>query len=216
MRLPFTREQFFEVFAAYNTTLWPAQVMLGVLAVVLLVLVLGLPGKSGRTVSFGLAFLWAWLSVAYHLAFFWAVNPAAPLFAAISLGAAIAFAWTGGIRGRLQFERGMSFRVGFGLAVAIFPLLGYPLIGEFLGHRYPATPTFGLPCPTTIFTFGVLLMAKTNLPWILVIGPLAWAVIGTFAAFALGVWQDLALVLMVVLGLYLLATSASSWRPPRL
>ncbi|MCW9058540.1 MAG: DUF6064 family protein [Gammaproteobacteria bacterium] len=213
MNLPFTREQFFEVFAVYNTAVWPAPFLLGVLAILLLVLVLGIPGKAGRAVSFGLAFLWAWLSIAYHLTFFWEVNPAAPLFAAISLGAAIAFAWTGGIRGQLQFERAMSFRVVLGLAVALFALLGYPLIGEFLGHRYPATPTFGLPCPTTIFTFGLLLMAKSNLPRILVVGPLVWAFIGAFAAFSLGVRQDLALVLMVVLGLYLLLQGIRSGHP---
>jgi hypothetical protein len=91
----------------------------------------------------------------------------------------------------------------------MFALVGYPAIGEVLGHSYPAVPTFGLPCPTTIFTFGVLLMASANLPRILVIGPLIWAVIGSVAAFALDVTQDLGLVVMVVLGLYMLLHDAS-------
>ncbi len=210
MNLPFTREQFFKVFSAYNTAVWPAQFVLGILAAALLVLVLGFPEKAGRTVSFGPAFLWAWLSIAYHLAFFWAVNPAVPLFVAISMGSAIAFAWVGGIRGRLQFERGISFRMLLGLAVAVFALVGYPVMGVFMGHRYPATPTFGLPCPTTIFTIGILLMATSNQSRILVIGPVVWAVIGAFAAFVLGVKQDLALVLMAVLGLYLLLRATPS------
>jgi hypothetical protein len=183
--------------------------MLGFIAITLLVLVLRSPTRAGRPVSFGLAFLWAWLGLVYHLGFFWAVNPAAPLFAAISLGVAIAFAWVGGIKGKLQFESGMSVRVSSGLVIVMFALVGYPAIGEVLGHSYPAVPTFGLPCPTTIFTFGVLLMASANLPRILVIGPLIWAVIGSVAAFALDVTQDLGLVVMVVLGLYMLLHDAS-------
>ncbi|WP_414541485.1 DUF6064 family protein [Nostoc sp. CCY0012] len=28
----------------------------------------------------------------------------------------------------------------------------YPLIGYALGRIFPTSPTFGVPCPTTIFT----------------------------------------------------------------
>lgn len=77
-----------------------------------------------------------------------------------------------------------------------------------MGHRYPATPSFGLPCPITIFTFGVLLMASAKLPKGLLAGPLVWALVGSSAAFALGVWQDLALVLVAGLGVYLVLFEA--------
>lgn len=92
MDLPFTKAQFFEVFAAYNVAVWPAQFVLTLLAVAMLVLVIRGPERAGRLVSYGLALLWAWMAIAYHLAFFWSINPAAPLFAAISLAAAAAFA----------------------------------------------------------------------------------------------------------------------------
>ena len=39
MQLPFTVEQFYDVFREYNTTLWPAQVFLVALAVAAIVLV---------------------------------------------------------------------------------------------------------------------------------------------------------------------------------
>lgn len=208
MDLPFSKAQFFELFAAYNTAVWPAPILLALLAIALPVLALRWPERAGRSVAFGLAVLWAWLGVAYHLAFFWAINPAAPLFAAISLAQAIAFAWVGGIRGRLQFERGPSARVVCGLLVIGFALVGYPAIGWLMGHRYPAAPSFGLPCPTTIFTFGVLLMASARLPKVLLAGPLVWALIGSSAAFALGVWQDLALLVVAGWGVYLLLRAA--------
>lgn len=67
------------------------------------------------------------------------------------------------------------------------------LIGYFAGHQYPRTPIFGVaPCPTTIFTFGILLAAE-RLHWYLYLIPLLWAFIGTSAAFVLGVREDFGL-----------------------
>lgn len=214
MNLPFSQEQFYAVFTVYNLAVWPAGVVLASLAVALAVAALRFPERAGRPAAFGLAILWAWIALAYHLAFFWAINPAAPLFAAISLGSAAAFAWMGGVKGRLRFERGLSGRVYMGLAVIVFALAVYPVIGIVLGHRYPAAPTFGLPCPTTIFTFGMLLMASPGFPKVLVIGPLAWAVIGSAAAFTFGVLQDLGLVAVACVGVYMLFRRVpSSGRP---
>lgn len=209
MDLPFSREQFFEVIADYNVAVWPAQFVLSLLAVAMLVLVMRRPERAGRLVSFGLALLWGWVALAYHLAFFWSINPAATFFAAVSLVAAATFAWEGGVRGGLQFTGGLSVTAIIGLVVVMFALAGYPAIGVFIGHRHPESPTFGLPCPVTIFTFGILLMADPNLPKVLVVAPLVWAVIGSTAAFALGVTQDLGLVVVAVLGVYLLLRSAS-------
>lgn len=50
MQLPFTTEQFFEVFREYNTTLWPCQCLLFGLALVAAILV------DSRVVGLG----WAW------------------------------------------------------------------------------------------------------------------------------------------------------------
>lgn len=204
MSLPFSREQFFAVMAAYNEALWPAPWLLGALAVVMVALVLVAPARAGRPVATGLALLWAWVALAYHLAFFWRINPAAPLFAALSLAATAAFAWRGAWQGRLRFPAARTARSRIGLALILFALAVYPLIGYAIGHRYPAMPTFGLPCPLTLFTFGLLLMATPGLPRALVPAPLLWAVIGATAAFALGVTQDLALLAAVAAGLYLL------------
>jgi hypothetical protein len=204
MNLPFTPEQFFQVFAAYNLAVWPAQVLLHVLAIGMVALALWAPERAGRLVSVGLAILWCWLALAYHLAFFWSINPAAPLFAALSLVAAGVFLWLGAVRTELRFGAGPSAGRIVGLALIVFALVGNPALGAHLGHRFPAAPTFGLPCPTTLFTFGILLMAMLPVPKGVVIVPLLWAVIGSGAAFALGVTQDLALIVTVILGVCLL------------
>jgi hypothetical protein len=65
---------FFAVFAAYNTAVWPAQVVLYALAVVLLGLAIrSRPGDQGA-ISLGLGLLWAWTGVAYHWLHFTAIN----------------------------------------------------------------------------------------------------------------------------------------------
>ncbi len=49
------------------------------------------------------------------------------------------------------------------------------------------------PCPTTIFTIGILLLGRWGaVRWLLVI-PLAWSAIGGSAAIMLGVPQDFGL-----------------------
>lgn len=213
MNLPFSQDQFFGSIAAYNVAVWPAPVVLTLLAVAMVVLVMCRPERAGRIVSYGLALLWGWMALAYHLAFFWRINPAAPFFAAVSLAAAAAFAWLGGFRGGLQFRKGLSLTATIGLLVVLFALAGYPAIGQYVGHRYPALPTFGLPCPGTLFTFGILLMATPTLRKAMIVAPLAWAVIGSSAAFMLGVAQDLGLIVVAAFGVYLLLRPASSAPP---
>ena len=204
MNLPFTPAQFFAVFTSYNEAVWPMQIILVLVAVTMAAAVLRFPERAGRIVSAGLALLWCWLGLGYHLAFFWAINPAAPLFAAISLAGSGAFLWLGLFKTSLRFQAGLNGRKIAGLAVIIFALAIYPAIGALLGHHYPAAPNFGLPCPTTIFTFGILMMAARPLPRALLLAPMTWAIIGAFAAFSLGVTQDLSLVLMLGLGAYML------------
>ena len=105
MNLPFTPTQFFAVFTSYNEAVWPMQIILVLVAVTMAAAVLRFPERAGRIVSAGLALLWCWLGLGYHLAFFWAINPAAPLFAAISLAGSGAFLWLGLFKTSLRFQR---------------------------------------------------------------------------------------------------------------
>ncbi|HET7563810.1 MAG TPA: DUF6064 family protein [Gemmatimonadaceae bacterium] len=75
----------------------------------------------------------------------------------------------------------------------------YPLLGAVQGHRYPAAPTFGLPCPTTLFTLGLLMWAAPRTPRLVLVIPILWAVVGTSAAVQLGVWEDAGLAVAAVL-----------------
>ena len=87
-----------------------------------------------------------------------------------------------------------------GLFLIVYAMVIYPVIGTYLGHGYPRSPTFGLPCPTTIFTFGIFLMADKKFPLILLVIPLIWSIIGFFAALSLGISEDYMLLVAGVAG----------------
>jgi hypothetical protein len=201
MNMPFTREEFFALFERYNVDVWPAQIVLNLLALCVLVLIHRGRPAGGRWIAGALALLWAWMAVAYHFAHFSAINPAAWAFGAVSLLGALSLAWVGVVQGRLVFARRGGIREALGGALVVFALLAYPSLGWLMGHRYPAVPTFGLPCPTTIFTIGVLLFATGPVPRSVLVVPVAWAAVGSTAAFALGVYQDLGLLVAGVVGL---------------
>jgi hypothetical protein len=60
---------------------------------------------------------------------------------------------------------------------------------------------FGVaPCPTTIFTFGILLWATKPVPGYLLVIPFLWSIVGMSAALNLQVPQDYGLVVAGVLG----------------
>jgi hypothetical protein len=191
MRLPFTKEQFFDLFAAYNGALWPAIVFLWAASVLAAVsLQVGWRSRD-RWISGLLAVHWAWSAVAYHAAFFTKINPAAWLFAAMFLLQAALFVWSGVIRRNLSFGSARSAWTPFGWLLVAYALL-YPLINAVEHGSVLRIPAFGVPCPTTIFTAGLLVLATSG-PRALAIVPIAWAAIGGSAAFLLGVSADYAL-----------------------
>ena len=213
MDLPFTKGEFFALFGRYNVDVWPAQVALQVMALAVLALVWRGRPSHGRWVAGALALLWAWMAVAYHFAYFTAINPAAWAFGAVSLLGALLLAWIGVVRGRLEFARRGDLRGWTGGALVLFALLVYPLLGWAMGHRYPEVPTFGLPCPTTIFTIGTLLFARGAVPRSLLVVPVLWSAVGSSAAFTLGVYQDLGLLVAGVVAVMAMTPIMTSRRP---
>ena len=201
MKIPFTVEEFFGVFARYNEAVWPMQVILTLLALTAVAMLYGGRSFQSRLISALLACLWGWMAIAYHFTFFTLINPAAWLFGAMFLAAGLWFAWMGIMRVKLRFRLTGGIRGWAGWLLIGFALVAYPLLGNLLGHRYPAVPTFGLPCPTTIFTIGILLFVASPVPKSVFIVPLIWSLIGSMAAFQLGVCQDLGLLVAGVVGL---------------
>jgi hypothetical protein len=91
-----------------------------------------------------------------------------------------------------------------GIILVAYALLIYPVLGYWWDHIYPASPTFGLPCPTTIFTFGILLFSSSKIsPWVFII-PFLWSLIGFSAAFSLGIKEDTGLLVAGLLSIVMI------------
>ena len=208
--LPFSRDDFFTVFVRYNDTVWPAQVVLYGLAVFAVVLAFRRSAAASRGTHVLLAALWLWMGLVYHAGFFAGINRAALVFALIFVAQSGLFALLAGRRKTVVYapRKDLAGLAGGGLVV--LGLIVYPLLSLVAGHRYPAQPTFGLPCPTTIFTFGVLLWAIDTIPRAIFVIPVIWSAIASVAAFQLGVGEDMSLTLspVVVALIWILRSTA--------
>jgi hypothetical protein len=211
MDLPFTTEQFIAVFERYNPAIWPLQIVAYALGVVAVAVTLKPVRRSDRVIGAVLAIFWIWIGVTYHLVYFREINPAATVFGAFFVAQGVLFLFVGVVRPRLVFRAGLSASSMLGGLLILYSMVAYPIIGSLLGHGYPRSPSFGVaPCPTTIFTFGLLLWTRARPPTYVLAIPLIWSAIGFSAAFTLGIYEDIGLPIAGVLGTALLL-----WRDGR-
>jgi hypothetical protein len=208
MNIPLTTARFLGVFRDYNLAVWPAQVV--ALLVGVACIALAIEGSRSRSVASLVAALWLWTGIVYHAMFFARVNPAAFVFAALFVAQALLLLYTGVVRGSLRFRVRMDAAGLAGGLLIAYALLFYPLLGMVSSHSYPQAPTFGLPCPTTIFTFGLLLWAEPPMPRYLLIIPVAWSIIGLGAMVQFGITEDIGLIVGA-----LVATVLLLWGPKR-
>ncbi len=207
VRIPFTAEAFYGVFTAYNTAVWPMQLPLLALSLLAVVLLSRQRSNASLGIAIILTVLWIWQALAYHLAFFTAINPLAYAFAAVFMAGAAVFFWQGVVRQTLNFTPASGWRAGAGWGLIIFASFIYPAWTYLAGHRYPAFPTFGLPCPTTLFTIGILSFLVRPYPRSILFVPVLWCFVGSQAAAVFDVQADLGLIAAAVLGLVLIVQS---------
>jgi hypothetical protein len=201
MNIPFTVEQFFAIFESYNKAIWPSQIVAYILGIFVLVLAFREDILSSRIISGILALFWIWMGVFYHIVQFSVINPAAWIFGIFYILQGLLFFLLGTIWGRLAFRFMLKPLPIIGAFFIFYAMVVYPLLGISFGHSYPRAPMFGVaPCPTTIFTFGILLWAIKAVPVYLLVIPLLWSIIGMSAAVNLRVPQDYGLVVAGLLG----------------
>jgi Family of unknown function (DUF6064) len=203
---PFSAPVYYSLFETYNQAIWPAQLIAYLLGLAALFLALRPMAGGGRIALGVLAVFWLWNGIAYHLLYFLQINFAALGFSALFVIEGVLFAASALRRGH-----GVRFRADLfgwcGLFLAVFALVAYPLLGWLAGHGWPHAAVFGVaPAPTTIFTFGMLLMLETGPRRTLAVIPLLWALAaGTAAVVRLGTPEDLSLLVAAVAGFGLIA-----------
>jgi hypothetical protein len=213
MSLPFTIEQFLSVFEEYNLSVWPMQIALVLIAILAIILSIRKINRSDKIISIALAFFWLWIGIVYHFAYFTSINKAAYFFGALYIIQGLLFLFVGGMKSKLSFKFQPNSYGIVGSLFILYALIIYPGLGYFFGHVYPKNPTFGLPCPTTIFTFGLLLWTDKNVPKYILAIPLIWSIIGFVAALSLGVKEDYGLLIAGVLGSILIIIRDHSGNP---
>jgi hypothetical protein len=199
LQLPFTSDEFFSVFAEYNRVFWPVAIVWWLATIASLVLVWRQPERWSAAVSVFLAGLWFWNAGAYHALLFTRINPAAWIFAGLFALEALLLV-RAGLHKQLVYLSAPTARQTLGLGLATYSL-AYPFLTIALGHQYPRTPTFGVPCPTVILTIGLLLSVRERAPLNIAAVPIVWAFIGGSAATLLRVPAD---YMLLVSGLILL------------
>ncbi len=194
--LPFTTEQFMNVFVQYNTGIWPAQIGFYLLAIVAVTLTFVRWSGSNKAISLILGFFWIWMGAIFHLIYSSGINPTALLFGPLCVLQGALFLYTGAYKDRLTYKLKPDLPGVLGAFFIAYALVIYPLIGYVAGHVYPAAPVLSAPCPTTIFTFGLLLGLGRSAPKYMLVIPLLWSIFGTMAV-TMGIYED---VLLLVSG----------------
>jgi len=191
MPLPFTRAEFLHVFAVYNGAIWPLQIIAAALGLLAVGLLFSRSARTDRAVSAILSFFWAVTGAGYHWMSFTPVNRAAYLFGTLFILMAAVLLVEGTVRNRIRFGTVSGARAWIAALLIAYSFAVYPLIGLLVTHPYPETPLFGVtPCPTTIFTLGILLLGRHPNPLVLAVIPLVWSLIGGSAAILLAIPQD--------------------------
>jgi Family of unknown function (DUF6064) len=199
-KIPFTTEQFLRIFEKYNQAIYPFQFALILVAIFSVFLAASRKPFRNEIISGLLGLIWLWTGIVYHLIFFTTISPPAYLFGTLFIIQGLLFLHEGVARTRLSFRASRKFDGILGAVFIAYGLVIYPLIGYVLGRIFPSTPTFGTPCPTTIFTFGLLLWADRKISLSLLIIPVLWSIIGTSAALSFGVKEDFGLLVAATMG----------------
>jgi hypothetical protein len=212
MKTPFTLEQFLDVFKNYNITVWPTQIILYVLGLSAIILIFRKHRLSDRIINSILAFFWLWIGVVYHIAFFTAINKAAYLFGVLFIIQSVIFLVMGVFRESIGYQYKKDIYSVTGCVFLCYALIIYPVLGHFLGHIYPYSPTFGLPCPTVIFTFGILLFAGKRISYAVLIIPALWSFLGFSAAISFGISEDIGLLSAGLIGIAMIIAKNNGYK----
>jgi len=202
MQTPFSQDQFFQVFEQYNQAVFPNQIVILLLGVIAVLLLHSNFSAKSKLLAGFLGLLWMWAGLVYHIDFFSGINPAALVFGGIFvLQGALILRYL--ILNRLTFSFTRQFRSYVGYFLILFGLIIYPLIAYFANGSLNQTISLGLPCPTTIFSFGFFILADSKFPKHLLIIPMLWAVVGLSAAMNFGVYQDFMIIVSAIIaGIY--------------
>jgi hypothetical protein len=199
MDMKLTLEMLLSTFGKYNLDIWPLQVLAYILGITAVFFAIKRTGYSSRIILGILSFLWLFTAIGFFMLYFGAVYTPAYIFGALYIIQGLIFL-AGLVKPRLSFNFEVNSYAVIGLLFIAYAMIGYPMVGNFLGHTYPQSPPFGLtPCPTTVFTFGLLLITDKEVPRLYLVIPLLWALSGVMPV-SVGILEDIGMIISGVVG----------------
>jgi hypothetical protein len=201
-----------DTFESYNQRIFPLQILMAVVAILLVGLLFILPGATTTLLLRAfLSITFGWIGVAW----LFLVGDMRKRWPFVSFSTALAYFPLAVIFILDIFSKKTAYEIPFpgwrlyaSLFLMAWGIILYPLTGYLLGHRYPRIPLFGaMPCPTNIFALGLLTaFASTQLEMIALFILSSMAVVGGVKAALIGydgewIYEDIALLVSGLYGL---------------
>ena len=189
----------------YSLQVWPLLLVAYILAIISVILIFRKKNISDKIISSTLAYLWLLDGIVHQ----WILGtfPPSQKYTIVFLFSlqGILFLIYGVLKPSISYEFKRGPYSVLGIFFILYSLVFYPVIGFLTGFGFPEGPVMGLICPTTIFTFGILLFTTPKFPKFLLIIPFVWAFWGGVLAIVFWhVWGDIGLVSAGVTGTLLL------------
>lgn len=206
MKIPFTTGQFFDVIKNYNESVFPVQIILLIFAIAAFWFIFTPGSVKNKWIGGFLGLVWLWTGIFYHLVYFTTINKAAYIFGTLFIIQSLLLFMDSFVRKKLGFVYKKNIAGVLALFFILFGVFIYPVLIYFIEGTVFQTITVGLPCPTTILTFGFLMLTTPRMPKYLLVIPILWTIVGTSAAFNFGVYPDYMMpVAALVAVIYLLS-----------
>jgi len=179
--------------------MFPFQLIILLLGIACLFLLHSKLLAKDKLIGLYLGILWIWIGVAYHLAFFTVINKAAFIFGGIFILQGIFILFSTFSKNGFIFKFNFKTKDYLGYFLILYGLIIYPIISYLIEGSFEKTIVMGLPCPSTIATFGFFILISNKFPKYLLIIPSLWAIVGLSAAINIGVFQDIMILISAII-----------------
>jgi len=201
--LSFSTEEFLLVLESYNLEIWPIQIFAYVLVVLALFFLFKPTDYSHKIVLTVLSLFWLFNGIVFCFVYWSPSHLFGYIFGVLCVIQGLLFFYSIKVSDITIGSPDKTYTL-MGLLLIFYAIIGYQILGYYLGHVYPKFFPVGLvPCPTTIFTFGIFLLINNKVPLQYYVIPLIFSLGGFLAAYN-GIYEDIGLILAGILGTILI------------
>ncbi len=201
--IPFSVQEFLAVLENYNLAIWPLQIFAYILVLPTLFFSSISKRYSIKIVLAILSFFWLFTGIVFCFIYWAPSHIFGYIFGICCVIQGLLFLYSIYKSDITMGSRNIS-HLFIGILFVLYAIIGYQIFGYYIGHIYPKFFAVGLvPCPTTIFTFGIFLIIGSKIQIKYFIVPLIISLGGIMAAYN-GIYEDIGLAIAGILGTILI------------